>query len=221
MTKRRKKEGRPTPPQNRIRRSTPGPLPPGIVVDQYDVVDLRSFDTATNTGEKTHRVHVWTTLRDKAIDEWLDIERILRTACVILLSPTEDLRPRVWALVARQSGDALIDLLGDLLIAKGHELPETFRTSLKALVKTRNLLAHQPSRPRESKLSDGLVFLRLTGFKEGVYVDISYQAIQQAMSDVGPAIRWLVAEIPDSDGVRVQMEDEVFDLLEGRTVAPE
>lgn len=216
MAKQRKKKGRSMPPQSRIR-TISSSLPPGIVVEQYHLVDLRGYDAATDTGEKKHLMEVWTTLRDKLIDEWLDNERILRNACVLLLSPTDELRPRVWTLVARQSGDALIDLLGDLLTAKGHDLPEAFRTSLKALVKTRNLLAHQPSRPRESKLSDGLVFLRTTGFKQGVYVDISYQAIEQAISDAGPVMKWLLAEIPDSDGVNTQLEEEVFDLLEGRS----
>lgn len=189
-------------------------LPPGIVVDRYELTDLRNYDVSTKSGAKTHRVEVWTTLRDKLIDEWLDDERILRTACVLLLSPTEELRPRVWNLMVRQSGDALIDLLGDLLTAKDHELPETFRTSLKALVKTRNLLAHQPSRPRESMRSDGSVFLRTTGFKEGAYVEVPYHTIEQAISDVGPVMKWLIAEIPDSDGVRVSVEEEVFDLFE-------
>jgi hypothetical protein len=217
MAKRRKTSTRSLPPQGRIRVASTI-LPPGIVVDRYELSDLRDYDESINSGEKKHLVHVWTTLRDNVIDRWLDAERTLRTACVVLLSPTDELRPRVWTLMGRQSGDALIDLLADLLMAQGHELPEGFRTSLKALVRTRNLLAHQPSRPRESRLSesDGLVFLRSTGFKEGIYVEISYQAIEQAISDVRPVMEWLVAEIPDSDGVSVPLEAEVFDLLEAR-----
>jgi hypothetical protein len=216
MSNRRRPKARRMPPQGRLRVVSPT-LPPGIVVDRYEVQDLRNYDMSTQFGEKKHVVHVWTTLRDRLIDRWLDAERILRTACVVLLSPTNELRPRVWSLMARQTGEALIDLLGDLLIAKGHELPDDFRRSLKALVKTRNLLAHQPSRPRESKLSNGgLVFLRSTGFKEGVYVEISYEDIEQAISDVQPVMEWLVVEVPDSDGVAVQVEDEVFQLLEDR-----
>lgn len=61
--------------------------------------------------------------------------------------------------------------------------------------------------------SDGLVFLRTTGFKQGQYVEISYQDIERAISDAESVITWLVDEIPESDGVGVEMQDEVFDLL--------
>ncbi|QGN58861.1 hypothetical protein [Nostocoides sp. HKS02] len=212
MTKKRKPKAPTNPRRGRLRILGPA-LPPGIVVDTYEMTDLRKYDTSTESGEVNHYVYVWTTLRDRLIDRWLDAERILRTACVLLLSPSDELRPRVWTLVGRQSGDALIDLLGDLLVAKGHEPPDDFRRSLKALVGVRNLLAHQPSRPRENKRSDGLVFLKSTGFKEGVYVEISYSKIEQAMLDVQPSMDWLVEEIPESDGVVVQFDDEVFDLL--------
>lgn len=195
-------------------------LPPGIVVDQYELIDVRDYDALTEAGEKKHVMQVWTTLRDKLIDQWLDDERILRTACVLLLSPTDELQSRVWDLMVRQNGDALIDLLGDLLVTKGHDLPKDFRVNLKALVRHRNLLAHQPSRPSESKISDGLVFLRSTGFKKGVYVEVSYQDIDQVLSDIRPVMAWLIAEVPDADGVIVDVEDEVFDFLERRGSPP-
>src|SRR5258706_2736234 len=88
--------------QGRLRVVSPT-LPPGIVVDRYEVQDLRDYDISTQFGEKKHVVHVWTTLRDRLIDRWLDAERILQTACVVLLSPTDELRPRVWSLIALQT----------------------------------------------------------------------------------------------------------------------
>jgi hypothetical protein len=63
--------------------------------------------------------------------------------------------------------------------------------------------------------------LRSTGFKEGVYVEIPYQAIEQAISDVRPVMEWLVVEIPNCDGVSVRLGEEAFDLLEGRANPPE
>ena len=203
-------------PKGRLRYVLAGP-PPGIVVDRYKVLDLRTYkETNEEPDIITHPVEVWTTRRDKLIDTWLDAERILRTACVLLLSPTVELRARVWTLMERQSGDALIDLLGDLLNAKSHTPPDDFRNHLKLLAKLRNLLAHQSSRPRESKLSDGLVFLKSTGFKKGLYVEVAYSRIDQAIAAVEPFMKWLVAELPEVDHVGVQMEDEVFDMLEGR-----
>lgn len=211
-----KKKSKPrSTPTGRLREIPLG-LPPGIVVDRYELTDLREYDADSGAGGETHSVVVWTTLRDRLIDRWLDVERILRSAGVILLSPTDDLRPRIWTLMSRQSGEALIDLLADLLSADGSAVPTDFKPSLKALVGMRNLLAHLSSRPRESKVSTGLVFLRSVGFKEGVYVEASFDDIERAMSDVRPVMDWLLAELPDSDGVSVQMEDEVFDLLEAR-----
>jgi hypothetical protein len=184
--------------------------------------DLRAYqETKEASDVRVHPVQLWTTLRDKVIDSWLEAERILRTACVLLLSPTEELRPRVWALMERQSGDALIDLLSDLLVAKGHEVPPDFRPHLKTLAKLRNLLAHQIARPRENKLSEeGLVFLKITDFKEGTYVEVSYDRINRAITAATPIMQWLIRELPDADGVNVQLEDEVFDELEDRRPRP-
>lgn len=190
-------------------------LPPGIVADRYEVRDLRAFrESSRESDVVTHSVEVWTTRRDRVIDTWLDAERTLRTACVLLLSPTEELQTRLWTLLSRQSGDALIDLLGDLLKAKNHTTPDGFRSHLKVLAKLRNLLAHQASRPREAKQSDdGLVFLRSTGFKSGSYVEVTYEEMDQAIAGVEPLMKWLVAEFPEVDYVSVQLEDEALEDL--------
>lgn len=194
-------------------------IPPGIVAEHYELQDFRTYrETNDESDVKIHRVSVWTTQRDRLIDTWLTAERILRTACVLLLSPTTELQPRVWKLMERQSGDALIDLLGDLLVAKNYSLPDDFHTHLKSLAKYRNLLAHQASRPSESKLSDGLVFLKSTGFNEASYIEVTFDEIDQAITAVDPIMKWLVAELPEADMANVSMDDEVFDALEKRRI---
>lgn len=191
-------------------------LPPGIVIDHYAVDDLRGMQETDDPNDiVTHHFAVWTTLRDRAIDRWLDAERILRTACVLLLSPTTALQERVWDLMRRQGGDALIDLTTDLLEAKGHAIPQHFRSGLKALVRMRNLLAHQPSRPREHLKSDGLVFFKSVGFRAGEYVEVSYKDIHDVTNRAQPLMEWLTSEIPDSDGFSVPFEMNVFEPQRG------
>jgi hypothetical protein len=45
---------------------------------------------------------------------------------------------------------------------------------------------------------------------------VTSSGIEQAISDVQTAMEWLLAEVPDTDGVAVHIEDEVFQLLEER-----
>lgn len=189
--------------------------PPGIVAEHYELHDFRDAKEG-EAASKVHRLTVWSTKRDVLIDTWLTAERILRTACTLLLSPSEALQTRVWELMKRQSGDALIDLLADLLVAKGYTLPEDFSTHLKQLAKLRNLLAHQASRPRENKLSDGLVFIKSTGFNQATYVEVTFEEIDQAIASVDAPMKWLLGELPEADMANVHMDEEVFDLLEKR-----
>lgn len=214
--RRRTKKHKPSDPQPpedpfRIASATP---PPGISIERYEFHDLRRLGTDDQPIPAVHTLEVWTSRRDQVIDAWLTAERILRAACTILLSPTEDVRPRVWTLLQRQSGEPLIDLSADLLAATGRSVPDDFRDVLKRLSRMRNLIAHQASRPRQIGLSEGLVFLKLTGFNQGSYVEVSYAQMDEATQGIAHVMQWLLSELPKSDMVSVELSDEAFDRLD-------
>jgi hypothetical protein len=189
--------------------------PPGIHIDRFSLEDRRQSGSIEDDSDKTtHLLEVWTSQRDRVIDSWLDAERYLRTAATLLLSPNETLREQVWTLVCRQSGDPLIRLAGDLLGAKGHRLPPDFVAALSKLCRLRNLFAHQVSRPLPESPITGLMFLQSKEFKKGSYVTVSFAEIEETLARNKPVLGWLLAEIPDADGVSVQFEDDLFDQLD-------
>lgn len=190
--------------------------PPGTTVERYELHDLRNFDGDDLSGNtKKYVLSIWTTLRDKLIDNWLSVERILRTACVILLSESETVRPHLWEVFKKQNSGQLIDITYDLLKSKGYEVPTDFKQNLKKLVNMRNILAHLASRPMASKTTDrGLVFLKSTGFNEAEYIEVSFEEIESTINDINPIMEWLVQAIPEADRTQVTMDDNVLDNLE-------
>lgn len=189
--------------------------PPGITIEYYELHDLRNFSgTSLSENKEKYVLSVWTTLRDKLIDHWLTVERILRTACVILLTESDAVRPRLWEIFKKQNGEYLIDITYDLLKSKGYKVPKDFKQPLKRLAATRNILAHLASRPAANKMTDkGLVFLKPTGFNEAEYIEVRFEEIQTTIDSINPIMEWLVQAIPESDGAHVTMDDDVFSRL--------
>jgi hypothetical protein len=189
------------------------PMPPELYVDEYKSIAIDDVEEGVAwPAQKGSSHYVYTTQRDRIIDHWLDAERWLRGACVLLLSPPDaSLQAQVWGLVEQQRSNSLIRLSHDLLTAKGHDVPANFSNALGTLAHLRNVLAHQVSRPREARnpqaregASPGITFMKVTGFRTGQYVHVTFHEIERVIAAVEPIVEWLIHELPECDQYLVE-----------------